>query len=282
MTQQAPKNPKSRTISKQVKRISGIIGVLLTIVLTLIYILHAINPGGTQATTTPMPSPTPTLPPCSPQDIATKLEPRHLVDLEDDASQWQIFPAGSQTPETLACVSSPGSDGTALQISLADSDIRAYINLPSASGASNFELQLSFSFPSAEHIQALTFSMGKWVGNQKWEWALQWENMSDQGPQAGTPPTWRIWDGNNWKNLNIMQHLRPNKWYKFDLKGKLTSDNKLHYISFSCGGQPFKLDQVFDSTSEQADKLAVAVELDADSGKAPYQVYIDKVDFQWS
>jgi len=205
--------------------------------------------------------------------------------LEDDASQWGIFYDGGRAVAKLDNVSSPSIDGTALKISLVSGQpytgIHAYRNQAPANTATNFELNLSFYFSAVTPIQALEFTMNKWVNNQRWEWALQWEHISDGTPQQGNPPTWRLWTGKSWQDIGVRQQLNTNTWHRLHLKGDI-SKGQIHYISFSCDDTSANLAQIFAPVANPGDKLAVAVQLDGDNQEHPYQVYIDQVDFQWS
>ena len=233
-------------------------------------------------------TPTPTLPPCPPLN-STNSKPGLLSNLEDDTSRWGVFPDGDSPAE---CVSSPSRDGTALRASLDyGHDFQVYRNLAAVGKAVSFELSLSFYFTSATHIQALAFSMNKWTNGQRWEWALQWENKPDNTPEAGNPPTWRVWDGYGdgskgiWRDTHIMQQLSPNAWHTLDLKGDISSNGQVHYISFRCDTPPNQpsnqLGQTFNPASETGEKLAVAVQLDTDAQGGAYQVYVDEMTFQF-
>lgn len=201
------------------------------------------------------------------------------TNLDDNASQWGIFYDSGSAMATVTNVAKPSVDGTALEASLLSGHpyvgIHVYRNLPPADIATSFELSLSFRFPNATPIQALEFTMNTWVNNQRWEWALQWENIGD-----GSPPPWRLWIGSAWQSIGVTQQLSINTWHKLHLKGNI-SHGQVHYLSFSCDGVSAQLGQNFAPASSQGDKLAVAVQLDGDSHEDPYQVYIDWVDFSW-
>ena len=193
-----------------------------------------------------------------------------ITNLEDNALQWGIFQDGGSATGTLANVKSPSIDGTALKVSLVGGQpyvgIHAYRNLPAANMATTFELNLYFSFTHESSIQALEFTVSKWMNNWRWEWALQWEHLGDGGPQQGNPPTWRLWTGKSWHFLHLYGDI---------------SNGQVHYITFSCDGISANLSQMFDSVSSPGDKLAVAVQLDGDNHEDSYQMYIDGVDLLW-
>jgi hypothetical protein len=219
---------------------------------------------------------TQTLPPAQ-----TILLVSSATNLDDDASQWGIFYDGGSAIATVTNVAKPSVDGNALEASLLSGQpyvgIHVYRNLPPADTATIFELSFSFRFPNTTpiHIQALEFTMNIWVNNQRWEWALQWENIGD-----GSPPPWRLWTGSAWQSIDVTQQLSINTWHKLHLKGNI-SHGRVHYISFSSDSTSVSLGQTFPPISNPGNKLAVAVQLDGDSHEDPYQVYIDRVDFSW-
>lgn len=202
------------------------------------------------------------------------------TNLDDDASQWGIFYDSGSAKATVTNVPRPSVDGSALKASLISGQpyvgIHVYRNLLPADTATSFELSLSFNFPIARPIQALEFTMNTWVNNQRWEWALQWENIG-----GSSPPPWRLWAGSAWQGIGVTQQLSVNTWHKLHLKGDI-SHGHVHYINFSCDSTSVQLGQTFVPVSLQGDKLAVAVQLDGDSHEDPYQVYLDQVDLHWS
>jgi hypothetical protein len=203
------------------------------------------------------------------------------ANLDDDASQWGIFYDGGTATATVQNVSKPSVDGSALEVSLISGQpyvgIHAYRNLAPADTATTFNLTLSFYFPTVTPIQALEFTENKWVNNQRWEWAIQWEHIGS----GVTTPVWRLWTGSSWQEISLTQQLAAKKWHKLQLKGNILN-GQVHYISFSCDSLSSTLGQTFAPASNSGDKLAAAVQLDGDSQEDPYQLYIDKVNLQWS
>jgi hypothetical protein len=158
----------------------------------------------------------------------------------------------------------------------------AYRNLNAANNATFFNLDLSFYFPAVAPIQALTFSMNKWVQHQRWEWAVQWQNV----PGGGQLPSWRLWDGkdNMWIDTGVVQNLEAGVWHTVHLYGKISLDGQVEYTGFSCDDVYAKLDQMFAPVPDplSVDKLAVMVELASDSNRDSYDVFVKDVDLQWS
>jgi hypothetical protein len=251
---------------------------LILVLVTLILgglVACSTEPSGSSSANTPPPTQAPPLPTPTPTPLPQP------PGLEDDASQWGIFYDGGSALGKLDNVADPSVDGTALKISLLSGDpytgVQAYRNLQPADAATTFDLNLSFYFPNATPIQALEFTMSKWVNNQRWEWALQWENIG-----KGVPPAaWRLWTGSSWQNTGVTQALNANVWHKFHLKGDIVK-GQVHYVSFTCDDTSVSLGQMFKVISSTGEKLAVGIQLDGDAHEDPYQVYIDQVDLRWS
>ena len=131
-------------------------------------------------------------------------------------------------------------------------------------------------------VQAIEFSMSKWHLSQRYEFALQWENVAEI-PGDGAPQ-WRYWDPhqtNRWVPLNppITQCLQAGKWYTFTLSGKIV-DEQVHYQQFGITPNVYPLNlpsiqPVTDSTI--TNNLAVAIKLDGNGSLSPYDVFIDNV-----
>lgn len=275
MNKQA-KKPRRTSIPVQVALISA--GGFITA--AIIAGLFTLIPG-MFTSRSPSPSPTPIPSPNSTSSTVTAnaQPPTTTSGLNlDDASQWHIFYSGGSAKANLTNVARPSMDGKALEVSLVSGSpyvgIHAYRELP-PTAATTFDLNLSFYFTTTTPIQALEFSMSKWVNGQRWEWALQWENIGD-----GTPPPWRLWTGNNWQDIGVTQQLDTNKWHTFHLKGDI-SNGRLRYNSFSSDSTLVSLGQTFPPVSNPGNKLAVAMQLDGDSAEDPYAVYLDGVNFQW-
>ena len=216
--------------------------------------------------------------------LSPSATPTSFVALDDDASQWGIFYDGGSATVDLHNTVSPSVDGTALQISLIGGQpytgAHVYRNLAAVPGTI-FDLKLSFFLNSTTPIQALEFTTSKWVSNQRYEFAAQWENIGDGSSQQGNPPTWRIWTGGNWQNIDVRQQLSSDTWHTFHLYGDI-SGGQVHYIGFSCDSTAATLNQEFAPVPQTAaDKVAVAVQLDGNSHEDPYQVSIDGVNLLW-
>ncbi len=253
--------------------IAAVIGAVALILATIIGVVFAnkgpSNPSvsGPTATLTTAPSPTPTL--------------LSFESLDDEADSWTTIQDTVVAKATN--IQSPSLDGSALKVRLAKghpgNSILAYRTLGRDDTVTTFELNLSFYFPSAASIQALGFSVDKWVNHQRWQWKLQWFNF----PGAGPPPSWRVFDGkNNWQDTHKIQYLSVNKWHNLQFKGDIVN-GQVHYISFSCDDVSANLGQTFAPVSDPGEnQLAVQLELDGGAQGNPYEVYFDEVNLLWS
>lgn len=209
-----------------------------------------------------------------------KAAPVTTADMDDDATQWGIYQDGGQVFGSLTNVSDPSIDGTALRIGLDSGQpytgLHAYRNLP-FSDATSFVLSLSFLFTNLDSIQALEFTTSKWSGNQRWEWALQWEHVGDGTSQQGNPPAWRLWSGTSWLDIGVSQQLGAGTWHTLQISGNISS-GQVHYNSFQCDDTTIYLSQVFNPVVSSGEKLAAAAQLDGNYNEDPYQVYVDRMN----
>lgn len=217
-------------------------------------------------------------------NAAAALTTTALTHLENNASVWGIYQDQGQVQGTLVNVAQPSLDGNALAASLvsgqAYTGMHSYRNLAPADNAVTFQLDLSFQFSDAAAVQALEFTTSKWYNNKRWEWALQWENVGDGGPQQGAPPTWRLWTGSSWQDTGIRQSLNAQTWHTLSLTGKIVN-GKVHYTGFQCDGSGSTLTNTFAPVASSGDLLAVAVQLDGNGQEDSYQLYIDRVNLSY-
>jgi uncharacterized repeat protein (TIGR01451 family) len=217
--------------------------------------------------------------------------------LDEHASEWGIYTEGSPTCVNPENGPTPSLDGNALQFAIAGGspygNCHYYRNLPSQPYATQFTYTLSFWFtptttcnnnPDPPIIQALEFSMSKWDQSKRYEFALQWQNVGEGGPQ------WRYWDPNQpepnrWVAMTppITQCLQAGQWYLFTLEGEII-DEQVHYRRFAIDDDSYVLDMTTSpvSTPGEPDRLAVAIQLDGNSEEVPYDVVVDKVCLRWS
>jgi len=249
---------KPRITPKLLRTLIAAAAVVLAAIITMLVpiLLHS---------TTATPTPTPT-------SVS-------FANLDDEADRWttiQDTVVGKATS-----IQNPSVDGNAVKVSLAKghpgNSILAQRTLGRADNVTTFALSLSFYFPSAASIQALGFSIDKWVNHQRWQWKLQWLNF----PGAGHLPSWHVFDGNYWQDTHVIQDLSVNMWHTLQFKGDIVN-GQVHYISFSCDATSASLDQTFTSVSDPGEnQLAVQVELDGGAQGNPYDVYFDEVNLLW-
>lgn len=213
--------------------------------------------------------------------------------LEEDATQWGGYEEGRPT-WVLENSTEHSPTGNALNCGLTGGDpysnIHCYRNLPADPDAKYFTLVLDFFMPDTtfnndgapSKVQALEFTMNQWQDEQRYEWALQWMNVGENGPQ------WRYWDANQpdadrWVPLNIQQELAINTWHTLKLTGEIRN-GQVYYPYFMIDGQLHDLDITVDtdSTPGNIDLLAVAVQADGNSTPDAYSLLIDNVDFYHS
>jgi hypothetical protein len=137
--------------------------------------------------------------------------------------------------------------------------MHAYRNLAADDAATTFQIDDYYYFTTTTPIQALEFTMNKWVSNMRFEWAMQWENIG-----GGSPPPWRLWTGSAWQSTGYTQSLAVNTWHHIQIKGTVVS-GQVHYVSFISDSLSASLGQNFNPVSSTGDKLALAIQLDSDS-----------------
>lgn len=212
------------------------------------------------------------------------------LNLEDDASYWGIYCEG--TPEwILEDVVGQSPQDTMIHCGITGGDIsysnvHYYRNLPANTDADSFYLSLNFWFDKTTFndnnsiIQALEFTMNKWQNGRRYEWALQWQNVSEGAPQ------WRYWDphqNEKWVGLGIKYNLEGGKWHRLEMIGKIDATDKVHYLEFTIDSiHRYQIDRIKVEPAlvpGEDDRLAVAIQLDGSKFMSPYNVYIDSVCF---
>ncbi len=202
-------------------------------------------------------------------------------DLNGNLSEWHIFYDQGQSKGLVEQVDDPSLSGSALKATLLSGDpyagIHVYRNLPPRDECQLLQLDVAFYFRDLRPIQALEFSMNKWMGDLRWEWALQWEQVGDGTAEQGIPPAWRVWTGDTWKNTGIQQYLKPNVWHQLSMVGVIT-DGKVQYLRFNCDRYAYSLQKhIFVPVVSPGSKLAVGFQLNGDYQEDAYSVYYDNV-----
>lgn len=229
-----------------------------------------------------------------------------IENLDHAAADWGIYCEGSPVG-SLSNVSFPSLDGESLRCALLGgvpySNIHCYRNLLAEPLVSEFVLTVPFWFsptttfnnqggPSV--IQALEFTMNKWHQDQRYEFALQWQNVGTGAPQ------WRYWDPHQspdqWLSLNItattMVELAGLQWHTLVLTGEIR-EGQVVYQTFCLDAQNppdpsdpncywLNISIAPWNTPGDPDQLAVAVQLDGNFDETPYDLFIDQVSFSRS
>lgn len=213
-------------------------------------------------------------------------------DLDQDASSWQVY--ALLTPTWIKeNIQTPSMDGTSLRCSLTGgapySGIQCYRNLASEPGAVAFSLSLSFWFsptttfnnqggPST--VQALEFKMSKWYQSERYEFALQWQNVG-ASPGDGAPQ-WRYWDAGHWASTGVTGTLAGEQWHSMTLEGKIVN-GQVRYQRFVVDQHSHGLTATVPAAPApgEPNRLAVAVQLNGNSIPSPYDVFVDQVNLVW-
>ena len=207
-----------------------------------------------------------------------------MNNLEEDASQWNIYHDQGYTDGTLQSVTQ--QNDTMLNVSLLNGPqdyaaIHAYRNLPAAESATQFSMDVSFFYPDAEPIQGLEFTMNSWVNDVRWEWALQWQVVPDGSATQAPPNGWRVWTGSVWQNIQVTQDLQENTWHTLHLYGDIVN-GQVHYVGFTCDDAYTDMSAyTFSPVASSGNKLAVGMQLDGNYNEQAYSVLLNTVNLHY-
>lgn len=206
----------------------------------------------------------------------------------------QVIPPTAMPGPIPPAIPTDVPDGEALRCSLAGGDpygkIHCYRNLISEPNASMFTLDTWFYFDPTtcnnltgiSTIQAIEFSASKFYQGQRYEFAVQWQNVYDGTPPAPTTATWHFWNGSAWVDVNPVfeQCLEGGVWHRLRLDGAIVNE-QVQYRNFVVDGVEHLLtDTVASTPSSLPNQLSAAFQLDANSSATPYSVYFDHVRFR--
>jgi hypothetical protein len=224
----------------------------------------------------------------------SNLRARAFLDLDHSAADYGVFcedPSGMNRVLTWSKqdVVTPSLDGQALEIAItggSSGNVNAlfYRTLTAEPAAMVFALRLSFRFTPTTHnnegspsaIQALEFTINKYIGGARYEWALQWRNVGNGGD-----PGWRYWhphQADRWVDLGIADRLAADTWHSLELHGEIVQ-GQVHYTAFEINGAWHVLDKTVAPAVDtfKDDRLAVGVQLDGNSTETPYTVHLDEI-----
>lgn len=233
-----------------------------------------------------------------------KVVPDLKENLEEHAKLWEIYEENNPQGEKPACDPPflsmlAGANANVLCLTRGGArytNCHFYANLPPTE-AKNFTFSLKFfienlrSCNNAQGIisipQALEFTISSWTGTERYEWAVQWENVGDGSQWQGDPPAWRIWthqtiDSNYPDWLPIINAgnkcLSEDEWHTLRLEGRIAA-GKVVYESFTVDNNFWDLSAysykaVVDKTPK---RVAVAVQLNGNGLGERYTIYVDQV-----
>lgn len=215
-------------------------------------------------------------------------------NIEEEGSVWFVFEDGGVPLWVIQNVDSPSLSGTSLQCSITGgepySGAHCYREFDPVEGANSFKLDMSFQFTPVTTcnneggdsvVQAIEFSMSRWENSLRHEFAVQWQNVGEGAPQ------WRYWDasqgeGTQWVPISssIKHCLESDQWHTLALEGDIV-DGQAHYKSFTIDNSTQQLDITVPPAPAETEieYLAVAVQVNGNSVQAPYDLFIDNVNF---
>ena len=215
--------------------------------------------------------------------------------LEEDASAWAVYTDGQGIPTwEVNNVTNPVLSGLALRCAITGgqpySNVHCYRNLPAEPDSYYFVFSLDFQYrPESTYnnvggdsvVQGLEFTMNKWIQGQRYEWAVQWENVGTNAPQ------WRYWNPNlppdsRWVAQGISGTVSSNEWHTLLIEGQITN-GMVEYKRFIFDGQEHTLSIPLIAPAAEpgeVDRLAVAVQLDGNKTETPYDLIIDNVELK--
>ena len=135
--------------------------------------------------------------------------------------------------------------------------------------------------PTLSLVQGIEFSMSRYLGGRRWEWALQLENVNASAGDGA--PQWRVWRpaDASWQPIGVSvptDLCDGGEWHTLQMQGRLSDSEQIHFDGFSLDGQPQSAtitDRASVATPGEPDRFAAAVQVDSNSGAEPYTVYLD-------
>jgi hypothetical protein len=218
--------------------------------------------------------------------------------LETDPDDWQIWVDPGDAPPDAVWYDAPAliedNGHPALRLAITGGNrpythIHAYRTLEALPSATRFTLNLDWKFSEttwnneggASTIQMIEPAMSSWSGSERYEWALQWQNVGDGSVQDGDAPAWRIWNGASWQTTGFSQRLEPNRWHRLHLDGfmepglvcyeRMISDDAEVPLPFSVPATP----------ALEPARSAVTMQLGGNYREDPYHCLIRHVSFSW-
>jgi hypothetical protein len=222
----------------------------------------------------------------------------HLSKLETEPDQWKIWVDPGDAPPDAVWYDAPAlvEDGShpALKIAINGgtrpyTHIHAYRTLEALPAATRFTLKMDWKFSdttwnnegAASTIQMIEPAMNTWTGSERYEWALQWQNVADGSDQDGDAPAWRIWNENSWQATGFSQRLEPNRWHRLQLDGSL-APSMVQYERMISDDVEIALPISVPATpAVEPARSAVTMQLGGNYQEDPYHCLIRRVSISW-
>lgn len=220
---------------------------------------------------------------------------RHL---ERDAAEWNVWVDPGDVPPDSVFFDTPEllefEDGSALKLAITGgarpyTHIHCYRTLDALPQATQVALRMDWKFSDttwnneggASIIQMIEPAMNIWNGAERFEWALQWQNVADGSSEDLGAPAWRVWNGHSWEYTGISQRLEPNQWHHLELIGSLEG-SRVRYERLVTDDIETALPFTFDATAaEEPARSAVTMQLGGNYRQDPYQCLVRNVAFSW-
>lgn len=217
----------------------------------------------------------------------------------DERDGWTTYVDGSGNINYVldrVATDTPRGGGSALRLAITGGDpymgILSSYRVATTDDASSFHLSFAWRFSATSFgnqgrpsvVQAGEFAINHWTPGARYEWALQWQNVTDGSPETGTLPDWRLWDGpaQRWRTTGFAQRLTPEQWHTLVIEGTKTGDGMLRYDRFVSDGAEVPLGNSYAPVAAQGDgTITVAFQIDGNYVEAPYTVLFDGVDIAW-
>lgn len=213
----------------------------------------------------------------------------------DQASGWQSCDtcagaggAGPSAPHGLTQgVSSPSLDGRSAQFWIGGtapySDVLWYKKVlvenqvAQNRAAHHFIYDLYYYTNNAAAAQSIEFDVNQFVDGRSYIFGSQCSYRSAD--------TWDVWDNVNsrWVSTGIScGALQSNTWTHVVVEFERTTDNRLHYISFTLNGSKHYLNWYYPSTATSWSGVTVNYQMDGNFQQANYSTWVDKMNLTYN
>lgn len=171
-------------------------------------------------------------------------------------------------------VSSPSMTGASSQYYIAGyqpySDALWWKQLGANSGVSNFKYDVYFYIKNPSASQALEFDVNQSLGGKKYIFGTECSIKSTG--------TWHVWSSSSkWQNTYIPCHApTAYKWHHLVEQFQRVNGH-VKFVSITLDGRTSYVNRSYGPQNSSAKELNVAFQMDGNSSKTPYSVWLDKV-----